>query len=340
MDERTLEIFQRKAIKSKREVLEALEDYSHHLVHDKKHSSDYIFYRPALIELINRFIEKVCDCDLAYLEKPFACYEIVITNIDITLNSVEYTKIILDNYGEIESAESSEYDPIMIINTQFIPITKYAQRFSIDIETAVSWIKCRKIKCAEKRSSGWYVMETQGLPSEEYQSGSYIFIGESGDMSSIVSLCRGTKEFFAFRAKDDNGLFDSVSFDSNDRPIEYREINSKELYSIENALIHSQNVLFVNSFVEAISEKVVLGFKINPFLKIENEKIVDFVTHIDLPEETKNILKTIAKDNCGENLFVDILEKLSLKEEFLAFIDEATIKHKEKHSPAHFQEIH
>lgn len=35
MDVHTLRIFQRKAIKSKREILEALNDYSAHLLHDE-----------------------------------------------------------------------------------------------------------------------------------------------------------------------------------------------------------------------------------------------------------------------------------------------------------------
>ena len=327
MDAHTLKLFQRKAIKSKREVLEALSDYSLRLMHDEEHSSDAIFYRPALIELINHFTKKVCNCDLAYLEKPFASYEIVITNIDINLNSVEYTKISLDESDEIESAESSTYEPIICINARLLSIEEFAQRFSIDTKVAINWIKHRKIKCAEKRPSGWHVMETQGFPSEESQSGSYFFIGENGDLSSVSSLREGTQTFTAFQDERQDGLLDFMSFDSNGRLIEHGQISSEELNTLEDALIRSQDVLFENTFVEVIDEKVIPGFDQNPFLIVKEEDILNFVAELDLPEETKSVLKTIARDNCGENLFIETLEKLSLKNNFLLFINESIVKY-------------
>lgn len=329
MDARTLKLFQRKAIKSQREVLEALSNYSFRLAHDKKHSSDDDFYRPALIELIDRFTKKVGNCDLAYLEKPFASYEIVITNIDITLNSVEYTKISLDENDEIESTESSAYAPVICENAHFIPIEEFAQRFSIDAKIATEWIKHRKVKRAEKRPSGWYVMETQGFPSEESQSGSYFFIGESGDLSSIASLCEGTQTFTAFQDERQDGLLDSMSFDSSGRLIEHRQISSEELNALEDALIRSQDVLFENTLIEVIDEKVISGFNKNPFSAIREEEILNFVTKLDLPEETKSALKAMARDNCGENLFIETLEKLSLRDSFLSFVNENIDKYAE-----------
>ncbi|WP_270356006.1 hypothetical protein [Adlercreutzia equolifaciens] len=332
MDTYTLKLFQRKAIKSQREVLEALSNYSFRLAHGKKHSPDAAFYRPALIELIDRFTKKVCNCDLAYLEKPFASYEIVITNIDITLNSVEYTKITLDENDEIESTESSAYAPVVCANAHFISIEEFAQRFSIDTKIATDWIKHRKIKCAEKRPSGWYVMETQGFPSEKSQSGSYFFIGESGDLSSIASLCEGTQTFTAFQDERQDGLLDSMSFDSSGRLIEHRQISREELNALEDALIRSQDVLFENTLVDVIDEKVILGFSKNPFSTIKEEEILNFVTELDLPEETKSALKAMARDNCGENLFIKTLEKLSMKDNFLLFINESIAKYADNHS--------
>lgn len=325
MDAHTLKLFQRKAIKSKKEVLEALSNYSFRLAHGKKYSLDAAFYKPALIELIDRFTKKVRNCDLAYLEKPFASYEIVITNIDITLNSVEYTKISLDENDEIESTESSAYAPVICTNAHFISIEEFAQRFSIDTKIATDWIKHRKIKCAEKRPSGWYVMETQGFPSEESQSGSYFFIGESGDLSSVASLSKGTQTFTTFQDERQDGLLDSMSLDANGRLIEHRQIGSDELNALEDALIRSQDVLFENTLVEVIDEKVISGFNRNPFSTIKEEEILNFVTELDLPEETKSALKAMARDNCGENLFIETLEKLSLKEDFITFINEAQV---------------
>lgn len=325
MDAHTLKLFQRKAIKSKREVLEALSNYSFRLAHGKKYSLDAAFYKPTLIELIDRFTKKVCNCDLAYLEKPFASYEIVITNIDITLNSVEYTKISLDENDEIESTESSAYAPVICASAHFISIEEFAQRFSIDTKIATDWIKHRKIKCAEKRPSGWYVMETQGFPSDESQSGSYFFIGESGDLTSVASLSKGTQTFTTFQDERQDSLLDSMSLDANGRLIEHRQISSEELNALEDALIRSQDVLFENTLVEVIDEKVISGFNRNPFSAIKEEEILNFVTELDLPEETKGVLKAMARDNCGENLFIETLEKLSLKEDFITFINEAQV---------------
>ncbi|MEC4185088.1 hypothetical protein VJ918_09735 [Adlercreutzia sp. R21] len=332
MDAHTLKLFQRKAIKSKKEVLEALSNYSFRLAHGKKYSLDAAFYRPALIELIDRFTKKVCNCDLAYLEKPFASYEIVITNIDITLNSVEYTKISLDENDEIESTESSAYAPVICANAHFISIEEFAQRFSIDTKIATDWIKHRKIKCAEKRPSGWYVMETQGFPSEESQSGSHFFIGESGDLSSVASLSKGTQTFTAFQDERQDGLLDSMSLDANGRLIEHRQIGSDELNALEDALIRSQDVLFENALIEVIDEKVISGFNKNPFSAIKEAEILNFVTELDLPEETKGVLRAMARDNCGENLFIETLEKLSMKDNFLLFINESIAKHTDNHS--------
>lgn len=340
MDAYSLRLFQRKAIKSKREILEAMNDYSSHLAHDEEHSSDAVFYRPALIELVNRFTKKVCDCDLVYLEKPFASYEIVITNIGIKLNSAEYTKISLSDDGEIESTESSVYESIICINARFIPVEEFAQRFSVNAEIAIDWIEHQRIKCAEKRPSGWYVMETQRPPSEELQSGSYIFTGEDGDLSSVASLCKGTQVFSVSQAEMQSKLFDVMSFDANNRLIEHRQVSSKELSALENALIRSQDALFEGSFIEVIDEKTVLDFKENPFVAIEEEKILGFVAQLNLPEETKSVLRTIAQDNCGESLFLEVLERLSLKEEFLSFANEAMIECGESYSSMCSMEMH
>lgn len=267
-----------------------------------------------------------------YLEKPFASYEVAITNTGIRLNSVEYTKIILNDNDEIESTESSAHEAILCIDAHYIPVEEFAQRFPVDVETAINWIEHRMVKCAEKRPSGWCVMETQGLPAEESQSGSYIFIGESGDLSSVAPLCERAQVFSVFQAEKQGGLSYVMSFDSSNRLIEDRQICCEELASLENALIRSQEVLFEDMLIEIIDEKVILGFKENPFAIIEEERLLSFVAQLDLPEETKNILKTMVKDNCGEGLFIEVLAKLSKKEDFIAFVSEATIECGEKHS--------
>lgn len=340
MDAHALKLFQRKAIKSKREILNALNDYSFHLVHDEEYPSDAILHKPALIELVHRFMKRVGECDLAYLEKPLASYEIVITNIDISLNSVEYTNITLDDNNDIESSEPLVCDPIICIDARFIPVAEFAQRFSIDVRTVVNWIKDRKIKCAEKRPSGWYVAETQRLPSEENQSGSYIFIGENGDLSTIASLCKRTQVFTAFQLEEQRNLVDTISSDSNNLLIEHKQITNEELASIEHALIQSQDVLFENTLVEVIDEKVVSGFKKNPFLIIKEANILAFISQLNLPEETKGILKSMAQDNCGESLLIETLDKLSLKEKFIAFVNEAMVDTKKGYSPIHSQEVY
>ncbi len=319
MDAHTLQLFQRKAIKSKKEIIDALDEYSAHLVHDKEHSSDAIFYRPALIEMIDRFKKAVQDRDLIYLENPFASYEIVITNIDVRLNSVEYTDIVFNESGEVESTESSVYPPTICIDANFITAEEYAQRFSIDVETVVGWIEDRKIKCAKKEPSGWRVVETQNFPDQDSRSGSYVFIGANGDLSQFAPLHKGTQVFTALQLENDNGLYDAMSFDLNDRLIEHKQIESEELQSLENALIRSREVVFGNTFVEVIDEKVIPGYENNPFLVAE-EKILTFVNQLGLPQETKSMLKTMAQSNCGEALFIAALEKLSLEEEFSAYM--------------------
>ena len=252
---------------------------------------------------------------------------------------MEYTKISLNENDEIESAESLVYESIVCINARFIPLEEFARRFSVDIEIATNWIKHRRIKCAEKRPSGWYVIETQGFPSEEPQSGSYIFIGESGDLSSVASLRENTRAFSILQAEKQSDLSDTVSFDSNDRLIEHRQMSNQELNSLENSLIRSQDVLFEDSFIEVIDEKVILNFKENPFIILKEDRILDFVTQLDLPEETKDVLKAMAEDNCGENLFIEVLDKLSLKEEFLTFANGVMAECEESHSPTCCKEM-
>ena len=146
-------------------------------------------------------------------------------------------------------------------------------------------------------------------------------------MSSVSSLRECTQTFTAFQDERQDGLLDFMSFDSNGRLIEHGQISSEELNTLEDALIRSQDVLFENTFVEVIDEKVIPGFDQNPFLIVKEEDILNFVAELDLPEETKSVLKTIARDNCGENLFIETLEKLSLKNNFLLFINESIVKY-------------
>lgn len=321
MDTYALKLFQRKSIKSKREILDALDLYSSNLIHDDSNSPDQIFYKPALIELLDRFRRRIQEIDLIYLEKPFAAYEIVITNVDISLYSIEYKQIDFDDHKNIKSAESSEYPPIVCIDARFIDIEEFAQRFSIDIETAVTLINSRKIKCAKKESSGWQVIETQIIPTEYPENGSYVFIGEDGDLSSIAPLSRGTQSFTVFCLDEQDGLFDAISLDSNGWLIEHEQMACEKLHHIEDILISSKNVLFIESFAEIIDEKVIPPFDNNPFLVISEEKILSHIEQLDLPTETKRTLKTIAQDYCGENLFITTLEHLSEKDDFLAYME-------------------
>lgn len=331
MDNRTLELFQRKAIKSESELIQAIDKYLMCLNDESDETIPAAFYRPALIDLIGRLRAKIPNCGLTYLEKPYETYEITITNIDISLNVIEYEKLVFDKDGELESGESSEYPAILCVEASFIPIEEFAQRCSVDVETALGWIKARDIKCAKEEESGWHIIETQASPAriEESESGSYIFVGDKGDLGSVIPLQNNAVELHAIRSRESEDYFDVMLFDS-DGFMERKQIDVSSFHEMEDSMIRSEEVVFVNTLVDTIGEKAVLGLDRNPFLDLKQEQLDNFFEQLMLPHETIKTLKAMAKNPCGEGLLLLTLRELSLEEKFRQFVDTSVSHHKNR----------
>ena len=192
MDAQALKIFQRTSIKSKEELLEAVDLYIADLEISTNDCLALPCHKPAIAELAIQFRQVLQCTDLAYLDRPFERYETTITNRGIYLASAEYKEIEFGANNEFAKTESSISPDILSVKTSYIPAKEFASRSGFNEKIIMSWIKQRKVKCAKKLTAGWAVAATQQIPPPNNEFGSYVFVGHTGDLSSILPIEKGT----------------------------------------------------------------------------------------------------------------------------------------------------
>lgn len=316
MDESEVARFKRLAIKSKRELIRALDAYIANLRDEDSFLSIDTSRISSVENLMKVFKEKIESSDLRFLDAPFEQYEITITDVDIALDIAEYEELVFDAEGNIDRASSVATPAILSVRAPFIPLEEYAALQGVRAATVLRWISTGKIKNVEKRDSGWYVASTQSKPSKDFDSGTFMCERESGDLSDVAPLANGTTYLTVHRASVDvqDGI-EIEALDSNERLLERRLID-KELYrEIEDGLLAATNVLFESTLIDAITEKAPLRIGGHVSAPTTMEQIEDALAHIEMPDKTRLLFDLIVNSVKSEELLLGALQELGLSTE-------------------------
>lgn len=311
MNDKDLALFKMKAIRSKKELIRAIDSY---LVRIQESGLPAEGQVAESLELMREFKAKIEESLIPFLEKPYCAYEIMITDIEISLDMVEYKEIVFDCDGEIEEATASVISDIVCVRASYITVDEFARRRNVKSATVKRWLQQGKLHNAEKHESGWRIAATQRRPTREFVDGTFIFEGHEGDLSRVAPVPVGT--ILASFSKDESSssgyiaLYQSESHRVLARP----EIEKEELVKIKKTFTSMPNVIFQSTFIDAITDKVFFEgceFESVPFVLA---KVEEFVDSSVLPAETKRLLKVMLLSEGDGELLLSTVRKLGLEE--------------------------
>lgn len=320
MNKEDLLMFNQKALRSKAEIVRAINTYLEEAT--KANASSEGDQVPENYELMEAFEKKIERAPIPFLEHPFSAYEINITDIAISLDMAEYSKIVFDQEGEIDEATASITPDIVSIRAPYITVDEFAKRRNVKSNTVLKWLREGKLRNAEKRENGWHIAATQGKPAREFDSGCYIFESEEGDLS-----CLGLFPIGAIFLEVDQDIACPSRYtirlnDEYHRVLRQDVVDKDELLELEKTLIASPNVIFQSTFTDAISEKVGLGTGESEDARRIHEEIGNFIESAALPLETRRLLKVMLFHECDEELFLSTIQKLGLEDALQRYLRE------------------
>lgn len=297
MNKEDLLMFNQKALRSKAEIVRAINTYLEEAT--KANASSEGDQVPENYELMEAFEKKIERAPIPFLEHPFSAYEINITDIAISLDMAEYSKIVFDQEGEIDEATASITPDIVSIRAPYITVDEFAKRRNVKSNTVLKWLREGKLRNAEKRENGW-----------------------EGDLS-----CLGLFPIGAIFLEVDQDIACPSRYtirlnDEYHRVLRQDVVDKDELLELEKTLIASPNVIFQSTFTDAISEKVGLGTGESEDARRIHEEIGNFIESAALPLETRRLLKVMLFHECDEELFLSTIQKLGLEDALQRYLRE------------------
>ncbi len=320
MNDLDLKKFNRIAIRSKKELLVAIDDYPMRLNHCGEFGSVRESRKDAVVELMKEFRVKLESSPIPTLEQPFFCYEITITDVEISLSMLEYNEIKFDKEGSIEEATSSETPDIVHVRVPFIAIDEFASQRGVKTATVRQWIRRGKLRNAERRGSNWFVASTEGKPERGFSSGTYYCDSDEGDLSDHFPLPKGSRSIYL--QQDGSSCAECVAsvYGADGNLIDKLQLNQSNREKLEHALIAASDVVFESTFIDGIIEKVASAEETEELIYDKNDKIAQcFLDQASLSQDAKCLLAVIGSSADAEGLCSKAIKTLGLEDEFLKF---------------------
>lgn len=318
MDDKDLELFNRRAIRTKKELLYAVDKYIDRLQQDEGIEIVRRGRSKPLAELMLEFRGKIEITPLADLEKPFCAYEVDIVDTEIELYINEYSEIAFDNNGEMEKSRSSITPGIIVTTAPYIPINKFADMQGVKAGTVRQWIRRGKIRNVKKIGSEWLIASTEGKPDRGFNDGTYYCIDEDGDMSKLFPLKEGTHSIWLWKEDPYSEECFATMRDNQERKIDEIKLNRTAREKLEHALAAAEEVKFQSTFIDAITDKV---FEPDSADRLNaRDFVIGFLETVDLQEKYKTILKAIASANDIDGACTAVIDAFGLTLQFEGYL--------------------
>mgnify|MGYP001003886288 CR=1 FL=1 len=314
MNDKSLELFNRRAIRTKRDLLAAVDDYIERLQKDEDIKIVRLGRAKALAELISTFCDKIEKTPLANLNTPFCAYEVDIVDTEVKLNISEYYEITFDDDGEMNEASSTVTPDIIVATAPYIPIHQFADMQGVKIGTVRQWIRRGKIRNVKKVGSEWLIASTEGKPCRGFNGGTYYCVDEDGDISKLLPLKEGTHSIELWKVDPYCEECLATLSDCEGQKIDEIKLNRAAREKLEHALAASENIKFQSTFIDSITEKVKsVDFFDSLYSK---DAVFDFMKTVDLRETYKEMINAIASSSSVDEALASVFKQLGLTQKF------------------------
>ncbi len=256
MNDKDLLLFNRQALRTKRELLEAIDEYIASL---EQHEDIEIVRKgraKPLASVMNEFRDKVARAPLADLKAEFTAYRVEITDTKIELIIDEFDDIVFDEDGEMIETSADYIPGIIEVNAPYIPIKEFAEMQGVKVATVRQWIRRGKIRNVQKLGSEWLIASTEGKPERGFTSGMFYCTDTAGDMSELFPLKRGVHSIELWKTHQYGEECLATMRDSNYNVLEEIKLNRVSRERLEHALAASPKVRFQSTFIDEINKKV------------------------------------------------------------------------------------
>lgn len=307
--------FKALSIKSKPELLRAIDNYIHYLGIESSWRNIESVQKNAIASLVDDFKTALENTDLCFLDNTFDRYEVTITETSIFLDIATYTKIEFGEGNFIESAISEVTPKILEVYAPYIPIKEYAAQHSLNPSTILRWITDGKLKNVEKRSSRWFISSVHGRPERDFRDGTFLCRQNDNDLSNIIPAPPGTMYYSVKRnsISCSNNEIEITAYDKNECILAKDTIALSKYREIEHALLVASDVIFFDTYIDLITEKAPIQIDVGSIETVTLEEIGFAIHHMDIDSNSKMILNAIVHSLESAELLMTVLDELGLK---------------------------
>ena len=237
-----LVMFNTSHLLNKREVVASIEDF---IVHHREKDNGEGYSesrRQAIIEICEKFLEKVKETEIPDVTKPFCCYQYYLKYSGIELTFAKYSDIVLDEDGEVrESTVTQEY-VLVEIKSEYLSVEEYAKLSGVTDVTVRQWIRRGKLRTVKKVGREWKISALSEPPKHGYEGVTYLWenlpetIGEAFDfLPRSGSVMIGQDEW-------DKKKFLARTWDSDSEQSARVELSTQVRERLELMMIASEDV--------------------------------------------------------------------------------------------------
>ena len=244
--------FNAQMLLSKREVIESVEDF---ITYYRQADNEECFSenrRKVLLEMCEKFLEKLQSCTIPTLVKPWYCYEYHVTNDSIILELVKYSDVFFNEDGMLSSSTSSPEYTLAEVKCDYLAVEQYAALYAVTVTTVRQWIRRGKLRTAKKVGREWQIPALADTPKRGFEPATYYWEELPEDIKKAFPFLSATECVFITQDKHDKKIFPAITGwpSSEDRQkleltVQQRERLELMLIAADEVSVEEINVFFL-----------------------------------------------------------------------------------------------
>lgn len=236
---------------SKEDIIESLQLYIKHCEEtDEEGWSEN--KRNVILTILYKFLDLIKKMQFPDIKISDWHYEYKWISDGIVLELVHLDSIEFDEYGEVISAETSNFIQLAEVKCAYLSVEEYAQKYGVTVTTVRQWIRRGKLRSAIKLGRNWLIPELTDKPRRGYEPVTYRWEYLSDELVKTFPYLSKCYSLRIMQDDTDSSIYNILLFNKHDRIYERLRLNIKEREKLELALISENSVTVEELFMNII----------------------------------------------------------------------------------------
>lgn len=192
---------------NKREVLESFEDYMTRRGEEGPGERWSGEQYAAFLNLCRQFREKLLNCTIPTLTKPWYHYEYTVAREYIRLELMRCEEISFDENGEFDAMTTQAEYTILQVQCRYLTVEEYAALSGVTDTTVRQWIRRGKLRTAKKEGREWRIPELADTPKRGFESVTYAWNTLPEEIGAAFPWLNKAEEMALSQDRDDKTVF-------------------------------------------------------------------------------------------------------------------------------------